>query len=541
MSSRRRAVVSSARSGPATAAAALSGPVRTMLWAAIAPSTSSTALAVRAPTSMPHTTIYAAPAGSRASRAAPSAPAISGCSGTATSIRSCSRSAWTTPTFLATPPVRTRSGSIPTRRPVATILATSASWTPQRMSARAAPRWISATISDSANTAQVLVRTTDRDPERESPPISARGTSSISATDSRNTPEPAAHLSLRAKSVRFPAASQRMTRVPSAPTSMTVRVPGNHQCAPRAWLSIGVRWPSASATFSRPIPVAKMRWMLARSMPSRSSVCSKAQRATAPTSPAMTNVAWPRGPVSCRRTTATLSWPMSMPAVTIRDASSREPRPRARIARPPGGSQARHAGAVIAPGGSADPAPATAVCWGAMSGALSGVRVVDCSQMWAGPGTGMYLADHGADVIKVEPLTGDGARVTFTQAPVGGGESRAFLPLNRGKRGLALGIRHPRPPPRPSGVWIADCSAPMELAYGIALALFERARTGRGRMVTTSLLHAALAMQSPDLVQVATAPPGDGPDYATQAMFAPYRCRDGHYLLLVVVQDDHQH
>jgi crotonobetainyl-CoA:carnitine CoA-transferase CaiB-like acyl-CoA transferase len=252
-----------------------------------------------------------------------------------------------------------------------------------------------------------------------------------------------------------------------------------------------------------------------------------------------------------------------------------------------------------------------------MAGALAGVRVVDLSQMWAGPGTGMYLADHGADVIKVEPLTGDGARTTFTRAPVGGGESRAFLPLNRGKRGLALDIRHPRGrdillallrgadvllhnfrpgvaerlgydyaslqalnprlvyawitaygiegphaqqpgydllfqalsgilagqraadgPPRPSGVWIADCSAPMELAYGIALALFERARTGRGRMVTTSLLHAALAMQSPDLVQVATAPPGDGPDYATQAMFAPYRCRDGRYLMLVVVQDE---
>jgi len=253
-----------------------------------------------------------------------------------------------------------------------------------------------------------------------------------------------------------------------------------------------------------------------------------------------------------------------------------------------------------------------------MSGALSGVRVIDCSQMWAGPGTGMYLADHGADVVKVEPLAGDGARTTFTQAPVGGGESRAFLPLNRGKRGMALDIRHPRGreillalvrradvlihnfrpgvaerlgydypslrtlnprlvyawitaygiegphaqqpgydllfqalsgilgrrrsadgPPHPAGVWVADCSAPMELAYGIALALFERARTGEGRMVTTSLLHAALAMQNPDLVSVETAPPPDqSPDYATQAMFAPYRCRDGRYLMLVVVQDE---
>src|SRR3989338_4063172 len=45
MSSRRRDVPASARSRAATAAAALSGPVRTMLWAAIAPSTISTALA----------------------------------------------------------------------------------------------------------------------------------------------------------------------------------------------------------------------------------------------------------------------------------------------------------------------------------------------------------------------------------------------------------------------------------------------------------------------------------------------------------------
>ncbi len=249
-----------------------------------------------------------------------------------------------------------------------------------------------------------------------------------------------------------------------------------------------------------------------------------------------------------------------------------------------------------------------------MPGALSGVRVIDCSQMWAGPGTGMYLADHGADVVKVEPPAGDAARITFTRPPVGGGESRSFLPLNRGKRDLALDIRLPRGreilhallrgadvfihnfrpgvaerlgydyarvqalnprlvyawitaygiegphaqqpgydllfqalsgalaaregPPRSLGVWIADCSAPMELAYGIALALLERERTGRGRLVTTSLLHAALAMQTPDLVRVATAPPEDSADYAAQAMFSPYRCRDGRYLVIVVIQDE---
>ncbi|MBI1957776.1 MAG: CoA transferase [Candidatus Rokubacteria bacterium] len=249
---------------------------------------------------------------------------------------------------------------------------------------------------------------------------------------------------------------------------------------------------------------------------------------------------------------------------------------------------------------------------------LAGIRVLDLSQMWAAPGAAMYLADHGADVIKVEPLAGDEGRRTLTRPPVAGGESRAFLALNRNKRGIALDIRHPRGrevvralvprvdvlihnfrpgvaerlgydyptlrdlngrlvyawitaygaegpfalrpgydmlfqglsgilarrrrpdgTPLGSGVWVADCSAPMELAYGIALALLARERTGQGQLVTTSLLHAALAMQLPDLVRVERDEPAEaGSDYSAQAMYAPYRCRDGRFLILVVVQDE---
>jgi len=80
----------------------------------------------------------------------------------------------------------------------------------------------------------------------------------------------------------------------------------------------------------------------------------------------------------------------------------------------------------------------------------------------------------------------------------------------------------------------------MILAYGIALALLARERTGQGQLVTTSLLHAALAMQLPDLVTVEHAgdETGDGVDYAEQAMFAPYRCRDGRFLVIVAIQDE---
>ena len=239
--------------------------------------------------------------------------------------------------------------------------------------------------------------------------------------------------------------------------------------------------------------------------------------------------------------------------------------------------------------------------------------------MWAAPGAAMYLADLGADVIKIEPPAGDEARRTLTQAPIADGESRAFLALNRNKRGIGLDIRHPsgrevvldlvrradvlihnfrpgvaerlgygysalqrlngrliyawltaygaegpfamRPGydllfqglagilgrrlrvddrPAGAGVWVADCSAPMELAYGIAAALFMRERTGQGQLVTTSLLHAALAMRLPDLVSVERAhETGEAAhDYSDQAMYAPYRCRDGHFLIIVVVQDE---
>jgi len=74
---------------------------------------------------------------------------------------------------------------------------------------------------------------------------------------------------------------------------------------------------------------------------------------------------------------------------------------------------------------------------------LEGIRVLDLSQMWACPGAAAYLADFGADVIKVEPLWGDDARRTFTQRPMPNGESRSYLVVNRSKRGLAIDITKP--------------------------------------------------------------------------------------------------
>ena len=75
-----------------------------------------------------------------------------------------------------------------------------------------------------------------------------------------------------------------------------------------------------------------------------------------------------------------------------------------------------------------------------MPGALEGVRVLDCTQIIAGPLAGSLLSEMGADVVKVEPLEGEPWRL---QAEIIPKESKAYLSQNRGKRGLALDFKAP--------------------------------------------------------------------------------------------------
>ncbi|MEM5310527.1 CoA transferase [Paraburkholderia sp. JHI869] len=74
-------------------------------------------------------------------------------------------------------------------------------------------------------------------------------------------------------------------------------------------------------------------------------------------------------------------------------------------------------------------------------GPLAGVRVLDLSAYIAGPYGCTLLADQGADVIKIEPPTGDNLRKYPSTLEA---ESRAFLGVNRGKRGLVLDLKQPR-------------------------------------------------------------------------------------------------
>ena len=65
--------------------------------------------------------------------------------------------------------------------------------------------------------------------------------------------------------------------------------------------------------------------------------------------------------------------------------------------------------------------------------ALEGVRLVDFGQYLAGPFGPMIIGDLGADVIKVEPVTGDGMRMAAT----------TYFGCQRGKRDIACNIKTP--------------------------------------------------------------------------------------------------
>jgi len=73
-----------------------------------------------------------------------------------------------------------------------------------------------------------------------------------------------------------------------------------------------------------------------------------------------------------------------------------------------------------------------------MSGALAGVRVLDVTQVMAGPYCAMLLADLGANVVKIEPPSGDSTR----QMPGAvGSDSPSFNAVNRGKRSIVVNLK----------------------------------------------------------------------------------------------------
>lgn len=241
------------------------------------------------------------------------------------------------------------------------------------------------------------------------------------------------------------------------------------------------------------------------------------------------------------------------------------------------------------------------------SGPLSGVRVLDLSAYIAGPYGCTLLADQGADVIKIEPPDGDNLRKYPSTLQ---SESRAFIGVNRSKRGLALDLKKPeglavllrlvrtadvlvhnfRPSvPKRLGIdfdqlsqinsrliycavtgygeigplkdkagydqvlqtmtgmcalqgkrggapeiiygSVVDYYAAALVASGVASALYERERSGRGQFVGVSLLRSALAMQSARLVWVDGEPRDIGRDFRSGGITGLHPTREGYLYL----------
>lgn len=77
-------------------------------------------------------------------------------------------------------------------------------------------------------------------------------------------------------------------------------------------------------------------------------------------------------------------------------------------------------------------------------GVLDGIKVLDMATVWAGPLGSVYLADQGAEVVKIEPKEGEMLRRVQVHRPTANGEAPSFLVAGLGKRSIAVDITVPR-------------------------------------------------------------------------------------------------
>ena len=141
-----------------------------------------------------------------------------------------------------------------------------------------------------------------------------------------------------------------------------------------------------------------------------------------------------------------------------------------------------------------------------MTSSLTGLRVIDLTSNLSGPYCAMILADHGADVIKVErPEGGDDMRKT---PPFVGGESAPFMLWNRNKRSVALDLKDPES--------VAACRK-LVLSADVVI---ENFRPGVAERL--GLGYAALSAQDPRLIYCSVSGFGQT---------GPYRGRGGFDLI----------
>ncbi|MGH3585177.1 MAG: CaiB/BaiF CoA transferase family protein [Pseudonocardia sp.] len=144
-----------------------------------------------------------------------------------------------------------------------------------------------------------------------------------------------------------------------------------------------------------------------------------------------------------------------------------------------------------------------------MTAPLSGVTVLDLSQLAQGPFATQMLADMGADVLKVEPPKGDWMRHFAMADAYVGGHSTSFLALNRNKRSIVVDLKS---------------TGGVDVLLGLvaqADVLIENYRPGV--MDRLGIGYERLARVNPRLVYCASS--GYGQD-------GPYRSRPGQDLLV---------
>jgi len=142
-----------------------------------------------------------------------------------------------------------------------------------------------------------------------------------------------------------------------------------------------------------------------------------------------------------------------------------------------------------------------------MTGPLAGVRVLDLTSVVSGPLATMFLADQGAEVIKIEPLGGDITRHSRQSISTSGEFSALFVSSNRGKRSFALDLKRPEAGPI------------MRKLITSADVLVQNFRPGT--MERLGLGEAALRAFHPRLVYVSISGVGENGPYAGKRVYDP--------------------
>jgi crotonobetainyl-CoA:carnitine CoA-transferase CaiB-like acyl-CoA transferase len=142
-----------------------------------------------------------------------------------------------------------------------------------------------------------------------------------------------------------------------------------------------------------------------------------------------------------------------------------------------------------------------------MAGPLSGVRVLDLTAVVSGPYATMFLADQGADVLKIEPISGDGTRRSRNLIDAAGEFSALFVSCNRGKRSLSIDIKS-----ETGREVLAKLASQADV-------LVQNFRPGT--MERLGLGHKELREKYPRLIYVAISGVGDSGPYVKKRVYDP--------------------